>query len=427
MADGLQPLTMGFVWEIPKTFSYFTLFFFFTARHSVGLALLNAVFLAVFVGTSLVLSRRMVPLARQGNNSRASFLERYADVLANLPTVRRLGVSVFVQKRTGEAAETNDRDIRALQRFHAARWFLLHTLFGAAFLSTIGVFLFQISRGQLSPSILVLFIAAYVAVRAHIERLSEYAKFLMEMGAYIKGLEEVVDEPTTSVEHKSSPSSWEEIFCEGITFHHPGNTNRIRVPFFRLRRGEIVNISGPSGEGKTTFLHLLANFFKPEDGQIGMDGTPYEKMSPLWFQNQTIFLSQEVEFFNVTLRENLCLGKEVEEKRLWKFLEEVHLEEWVGHLADGLETVVGEKGIKLSAGQKQRVNLLRGVILERDILFLDEPTSHLDVGTEQVVVEFLRRHLQGRTAVIVSHREALRALCSRSYVMGGHILKEKVG
>lgn len=94
-------------------------------------------------------------------------------------------------------------------------------------------------------------------------------------------------------------------------------------------------------------------------------------------------------------------------------LKELGLFDWVRSL---------EKGVKLSAGQKQRINLLRGILLDRDIYLLDEPTSHLDAETEKRVIEFLKARLQGRTAIIVSHREGIRKICNRAYRMESHEL-----
>ena len=110
------------------------------------------------------------------------------------------------------------------------------------------------------------------------------------------------------------------------------------------------------------------------------------------------------------------------ERTIRKYLDDLDLLAWVDHLELGLETIVGEKGVRLSAGQKQRVKLIRGLLLERDIYLLDEPTSHLDTATEQKVIDFLRHRLEGKTAVIVTHRPGLQQLCDQSYTFKNHSL-----
>ena len=116
--------------------------------------------------------------------------------------------------------------------------------------------------------------------------------------------------------------------------------------------------------------------------------------------------------------------QKIEEKAIFDIFDKLDLLSWVRNLEDGLETIVGEKGIKLSAGQKQRINLIRGVLLNREIVLLDEPTSHLDSATEQKVIDFLADYLSGKTAIIVSHREALREICEKRYVIKNHSLIE---
>jgi len=122
--------------------------------------------------------------------------------------------------------------------------------------------------------------------------------------------------------------------------------------------------------------------------------------------------------------ENITLGQKIEEKAIFDIFDKLDLLSWVRNLEDGLETIVGEKGIKLSAGQKQRINLIRGVLLNREIVLLDEPTSHLDSATEKKVIDFLADYLSDKTAIIVSHREALRKICDRCYIIKDNSLTE---
>ncbi len=135
-------------------------------------------------------------------------------------------------------------------------------------------------------------------------------------------------------------------------------------------------------------------------------------------------ISQESEMFSLSVRDNIVLGQTIPNQDIIDALREVDLYEWIGALEDGLDTLVGEKGIKLSAGQKQRINLIRGLLLDRDIYLLDEPTSHLDAETEKKVISFLQKRLHNKTAVIVSHRPAIQSICERFYEFKGHEMRE---
>lgn len=423
VSDGLAPIIFDIFWTFAKSISNMTLFFYFTARESVFIAIINLIVLIIFITISTILSRKMVPIADELNKKRASLLESYTDFMSNILTVKRLGIYSFVENKLFHKTDENYNQIQRLQSFHANRWFFLHTLFSFAFLSTIGFLLFQVSKDEISPSALILFIAAYTIVRGNIERLSENFKSLMEMKAYINNLDKIIS-PSELVNENKEIQKWEEVKFNKVFFQHPGTEKKISIPDFIIKSGEKICIIGKSGEGKTTFLNLFTNFLKSDKGDRLIDGQSYEKMNGKFFQNHITMISQETELFNISLRENITLGQKIEEKTIFEIFDKLDLLVWVQNLEDGLETIVGEKGIKLSAGQKQRINLIRGVLLNREIVLLDEPTSHLDSATERKVIDFLTDYLSGKTAIIVSHREALRELCDKCYIIKDYSLTE---
>ncbi|MFH0988271.1 MAG: ABC transporter ATP-binding protein [Parcubacteria group bacterium] len=423
VADGMESIFFYFFWTFARGLSTLILFFYFTARESTFIAVTNLIVLAVFVTVSVFLARKMVPLADDLNKRKASLIESYADFMSNILTIKRLGIQPFVENKLFHKTEENYKQIKVLRNFHANRWFLLHILFGCAFLSTIGFLLYQISRGTISPAVLILFIAAYGTVRNGVEQLSESLKSLMEMRAYVDRLDKIISfgEPDN---HGEAVKEWNEIKFKKVFFRHPGTEKKISVPNFNVKRGEKICVIGKSGEGKTTLLNLFINFLKPDKGERLIDGVSYEQLSLKFFSGRVTVISQETELFNLSLRENITLGQDISDKEIFGIFEKLDLLSWVNNLEQGLDTIVGEKGIKLSAGQKQRINLIRGVLLNREIVLLDEPTSHLDSETERKVIDFLAEYLAGKTAIIVSHREALRQLCERCYAIENNTLVE---
>ncbi len=423
VSDGLVPIIYEIFWTFAKSISNMILFFYFTARESVFIAIINLIVLTIFIAISTILSKKMVPIADELNKKRASLLESYTDFMSNILTVKRLGIYSFVENKLFRKTDENYDQIQRLQNFHANRWFFLHTLFSFAFLTTIGFLLFQVSKGTVSASVLILFIAAYTIVRGNIERLSENFKSLMEMKTYINSLDKIIS-PSKLVNEGKEIQGWKEVKFNKIFFQHPGTDKKIRIHNLLIKRGEKICVSGKSGEGKTTFLNLFTNFLKPDKGERLIDSQAYEKMNGNFFQKHVTMISQETELFNISLRENITLGQKIKEKTILDIFEKLDLLTWVQNLETGLETIVGEKGIKLSAGQKQRINLIRGVLLNREIVLLDEPTSHLDSATEKKVVDFLADYLSDKTAIIVSHHEALREICDKCYIIRDHSLTE---
>ena len=366
VSDGLAPLLFDIFWTFARSISNMTLFFYFISKESVSIAILNLIVLVIFITISTALSRKMVPIANELNKKRASLLESYTDFMSNILTVKKLSIHSFVENKLSLKTNENYDQVQKLQNFHANRWFFLHTLFSLAFLSTIGYLLFQVSQGAISASVLILFIAAYTIVRNNVERLSENFKSLMEMKAYINSLDKIIS-PGELVNDENEVQKWEEMRFHKVFFQYPETEKKISIPDFIIKSGEKICVLGKSGEGKTTFLNLFTNFLKPDKGERLVDNRPYEKTNGKFFQNHMTMISQETELFNISLRENITLGQKIEEKTILDAFDKLDLLTWVQNLKDGLETIVGEKGMKLSAGQKQRVNLIRGVLLNREI------------------------------------------------------------
>jgi ABC-type bacteriocin/lantibiotic exporter with double-glycine peptidase domain len=422
VCDKSGGLAVGLLWLVAHMVVAMTLFFSYLAVQSTRLAIFNAVLLLVFLLVSARFSARMVPLLNEFNVRAAAVGERFVDIMGNILTVKRLRLRGFAFSHLNEKVARYDEQIRIVQRFHATRWCTLHTLFSITFLVTISLLLQRISSGAANASILILFISAYGTLRGHIERLSEMIKDLMEAGGYIATVDDILAR-TDEVPVAASTSAWDEICLDNISFSYPATGASISVPDFKLNKGDVICITGESGEGKSTFLALLAGLLSPLSGTRLIDGTSYEDAKPL-IEGLFAITSQEVDLFSLSLRENLRLGRSLSDQEITTMLEELALGDWLRELPDGLSSEIGERGIRMSAGQRQRVNLARALLLRREIVLLDEPTSHLDATTEQAVVEALRKHLAGRTAVIVTHRDAVLALAHRRLVLRNGTLTE---
>jgi ABC-type bacteriocin/lantibiotic exporter with double-glycine peptidase domain len=257
-------------------------------------------------------------------------------------------------------------------------------------------------------------------LRGLIERLSENVKSFMEVRAYIKELDDFIGQPSAGQGAKKA--SWHSITMKNVTFTYQATGDTIYIPEFSIKAGQKICIEGRSGQGKSTFLGLLTNAFQPQEGVRKIDTTVYESVSRSFFEDQVAVISQETELFHLSVRDNLTLGQTVDDDSLLGHLNELGMREWFDGLDNGFDSIIGEKGVTLSAGQRQRLNILRGVILNRSLYVLDEPTSHLDSRTEETVVSFLRKHLADKSVVIVTHRPALRRVCEVSYEMRDHRL-----
>lgn len=401
------------VWLVGHLATTLSLFVFFTARESIGLALFNLVVLTVFVSVSVYLSRKIVPLADERNRTFAIVMERFIDLLSNISTVKKLGVRDWALETLRGVSALNDRAIFRFQRFHANRWSVLHVIFYTSVLSTITLLLYRVQRAEISPSILILFIAGFGRVQSQAERLSELIKGLLETNAYVERLSRVVGDPRVRGTRDAPPMR--TIEHRNVYYRFPERTASISIPSFTLEAGGRILIAGASGQGKSTFLGILAHHLVPREGECFWNGLPYSEFNDS-LSRCFALVSQEAELFDLSLRENLALAADVSDGDIEMVLNELGMGDLLKGLPEGLSTRVGEKGLRLSTGQKQRLNLARALLLKRPILLLDEPTAHLDAASEDAVIRCLKKLPSETTLVIVSHHNSLRSLCTKHYL-----------
>jgi ATP-binding cassette subfamily B protein len=174
-----------------------------------------------------------------------------------------------------------------------------------------------------------------------------------------------------------------------------------------VRAGETVAIVGPSGAGKTTLCSLLPRFYELDSGSITIDGTDIRDMTQTSLRSQIGIVQQDVFLFGGTIRENIAYGQlDASDEAIWDAARRARFDTVIKRLPDGLDTMVGERGVKLSGGQKQRVAIARIFLKNPPILILDEATSALDTATEVAIQRSLAELSEGRTTLVIAHRLA---------------------
>ena len=198
-----------------------------------------------------------------------------------------------------------------------------------------------------------------------------------------------------------------ELVVDNINMKYPaGDENVLEHLSMTIKKGSSVAFIGPSGAGKTTLADVILGLLKPQEGHVMSDGTDIYENLPKWariigYVPQTVYLTDD------TIRNNVAFGiyeNEIDEDEVWRALEEAQLADFVKHLHDGLDTMVGERGVRLSGGQRQRIAIARALYQNPSILVLDEATSALDTETETAVMEAIDSLHGVKTMIIVAHR-----------------------
>ncbi|MFM8363261.1 MAG: ABC transporter ATP-binding protein, partial [Haliscomenobacter sp.] len=310
--------------------------------------------------------------------------------------------------------------------------FIIFFMFGALFFIMWRAAL-MVQSGDMLKGDLVDFVVFTGIIGGAIASLGTfYTELVSAMGATDRILD-ILGQPSEldvrEAPQKEAPGRFRgEISFEGIHFTY---LSRPDMPVLKgidlhIKPGQQVALVGASGAGKTTIMQLLLRFYQPESGEIRVDGRPIHAYGIREYRSNLAVVPQEVLLFGGTIRDNIRYGRQdATEEEVVEAARKANAWEFIASFPDGLDTLVGERGIKLSGGQRQRIAIARAILKDPAILLLDEATSSLDAESERLVQEALNELLKGRTSIIIAHRLATIRDVDCIYVLeGGRILEQ---
>ncbi|RWN57193.1 MAG: ABC transporter ATP-binding protein [Mesorhizobium sp.] len=270
-------------------------------------------------------------------------------------------------------------------------------------------------------------------------RLQPYMRALQMAWSQLQGLsgslEEVVwmldptDKPEPPRGHRPFQGLAQGIKFDDVTFTYSGKDQRAVVlhsAAFEIRSGRSTALIGRSGAGKTTIVNLLCRFVEPDAGRILVDGSPLDQIDPSQWRRHIALASQDLELVDGTIFENIIYGQDAAsagDAQRAAQLAEAH--EFIEHLPQGYQTVVGYRGVNLSAGQRQRIALARALVRDPDILILDEATNAVDGLSEAAIVETLKSRAGRRTTIVISHHHSTISFCDDVVILSGGRVKKQ--
>jgi ATP-binding cassette subfamily B protein len=279
--------------------------------------------------------------------------------------------------------------------------------------STALVFLYggkMIIDGKMTIGTLVAFMAYHVRLLSPVQNMMNLSASLAAARVSLARIFELLDTPAEVVEQPNALSLGpirDKIVVEDVVLRHD-REDVLNGVSFEIQAGMFCAILGPSGAGKSTIADLLVRFLDPDCGRITVDGVDLRALRLEDLRREIVLVDQTPHLFNASIAENISyLHVETSRGEIETAGREAGLDELIRRLPEGYDTQTGERGLALSAGERQRIALARALLRKPSVLLLDEPTSALDPATERIVARNLRQSMRGRTVIVITHRPAL--------------------
>lgn len=281
---------------------------------------------------------------------------------------------------------------------------------------------------DITVGVLVAFMAYYLRLTAPIQNLFGLYTNLATARVSLARVFELLDSPVDVCERPGAPpmtSVEGEVVFDGVTLKHDRGENVLDGVSFQVRAGSICAIVGPSGGGKSTVADMIVRFYDPDHGAVKIDGRDIRDMRLVDLRRAVALVDQSPYLFNTSIRENIAYAQPgTSEEDIIAAARLAALHDFIAALPDGYDTEVGERGLNLSAGERQRLSIARALLRNPSILVLDEPTSALDASTAKALANTLRQLLPGRTAIVLTHDNRLIETADQVVVLdGGRVME----
>lgn len=282
-----------------------------------------------------------------------------------------------------------------------------------SFLASLGVLLIagygghRVLHGQMDIGVLVMFLVLARFLYEPVGRLHQLNQLFQAGRAAGERVFEILDSPVET-EEASAPAVLPlggAVEFRDVGFSYAPDQPVLHDVSLAARPGEMIALVGPTGAGKSTVVNLLIRFYEFDRGEILLDGRPLRSLPRRFLRENIAMVTQESFLFNGTTAENLRMGKPTAtEDEMWAALEAANAAPFVRRLPETLHTPLGERGVKLSVGEKQRISIARALLKNPPILILDEATASVDNATERLIQQALDRLMENRTSFVIAHR-----------------------
>lgn len=397
-------LVMGILWQ----------------QYSIAFALIVLVSVVAYIWYSKSVTDWRTQFIREANNADNTSTTRAVDSLLNFETVKYFTNETYESQRYDVALKTWEQAKRknrlSLFALNAGQALIISTSMTAM----LGLAAYEVAQGRMT-------IGDFVLVNAFMMQIFLPLNFLgfvyREIKSSMTNIEQMfgllkIDSAVPDHSDKSLTLKKGQVRFDHVSFAYTPERPILNALNFEIAAGERIAIVGRSGAGKSTIARLIFRFYDVNQGAILIDEQDIKSVSQLSLRSEIGVVPQDTVLFNDTLLENVRYGRpDASEAEVHRALSLAHLDDFIASLPDGVQTHVGERGLKLSGGEKQRVAIARTILKNPSILVFDEATSALDSRSEQAVMSAIKEVSQERTTIIVAHRLSTIVDCDRILVL----------
>ncbi len=371
--------------------------------------------------------RRMRKVSHRAQNVFGRIISTIHEAVSGIRVVKGFGMESYEYRKFSVESQNLFKSMVKISRITSTIVPLMEFIGAIGLAGVIFYAGLRINKGDLMPSNLVSFFVAVVLMYQPLKRLSNFNNNLQQGLTGLDRINELFAEKpeiTFPEKGKDLDGLKDSIVFEKVNFKY-GDKEILKDISFRIKAGEKVAFVGITGVGKTTLLSLLPRFYEVAGGRILIDGTDIREFKLSSLRSQITIVTQQVVLFNDSIKNNILYGSQAKsDEEVVRAAKLAKAHEFISKLSDGYNTIIGESGVRLSGGERQKIAIARAIIRNAPILILDEATSSLDSVAEKEIQSAIDNLMKGRTTFIIAHRLSTIQKADRIYVLSGKTISE---
>jgi ABC-type transport system involved in cytochrome bd biosynthesis fused ATPase/permease subunit len=345
------------------------------------------------------------------HDSWVNYNDLLKDFIYKFNTIKKLNIFDFCYKKLDENKDSN---LVILREDYNEDTFFYNALYIYGFIIISSLFI-KFDSFMVILGYMCFYAIMAIKFRGLIYKLVPTIKNILNTYANFDELENIFKD---NIKHKDI-STFKTITLKNMLYECVDTPCSIRVDNFEIEKGDEISIIGKPGQGKSTILNILSGMYKLSTGSILIDGEELKDNIDL------AHLSFNDQVFNLSLRENLSLGMKVSDEVILQYIDEAGLSEWFGLLGNGLDTILDQKYIEINEEELIKLNIVRGIVLDKSLYLIDDFGEYLDIDSEKRVAEMIKKYLKKKTFIIVAHKPIFTTICKKHYFIKNHTLLEK--